>query len=180
MATTVTLTGGAGYCNAVRRSLIADVGTWAPHELVVRENTSCFTNELLAHRVGLIPFRRVGNGDELELSVQGPAVVRAAAFTGPAFVPVHPEIEVATLTVDQTLEFTVRFDRRTGTAHARYAPCCGVGMERRGDVHLLRFEPVDGAGVGLVLEALERLEARANAALRALAHQDTIRVTSMI
>lgn len=180
MATTVMLTGGAGYCNAVRRSLIADVGTWAPRELVVRENTSCFTNELLAHRVGLIPFRRVGNGDELELSARGPGVVRAAAFTGPAFVPVHPEIEVATLAADQSLDLTVRFDWRTGAAHARYAPCCGVGLAEHGDVHALRFEPVDGAGLELVHDALRRLEARVDAALRALAHQDTTTFTSMI
>ena len=62
------LDGGAGFCNAVRRSLIGDVAMWAPCEVDVRINTSCETDEYLAHRIGMVPFRRVGHGEEMTLS----------------------------------------------------------------------------------------------------------------
>ncbi len=43
--------------NALRRHLINEVPTMAVEELMVIENTSSVYNEVLAHRISLIPFR---------------------------------------------------------------------------------------------------------------------------
>lgn len=44
------------FANALRRILIAEVPTMAPHLISVYENTSVLHDEFLAQRIGLIPF----------------------------------------------------------------------------------------------------------------------------
>ena len=177
------LSGGVGFCNAVRRTLLSDLEAEAPCEAVVRTNTSCQTDEFLAHRLGLVPFRRVGNGDTMELRAQGPCTVCARDLVGPAFAAVHPDLEVMVLgDARQRLDLTLRFDKRAASAHARYATCAGVGMAEGegGGTHVLRFETNDGSPPqDRLLEALDKLEARVDGALLQLARQPATPPRSM-
>ena len=181
-AATFTIPGGVGFCNAVRRTLLSDVEAWAPCEVVIRTNTSCQTDEFIAHRCGLIPFRRCGNGEELVLHVHGPATACARDFTGPGFEAVEGGVAVMVLDAGQTLDMTVRFDRRPASVHARYAMCAAVGMEctavgtsgkdSSGKDCVLRFETINGSEPrDVLLEALDALDARVQRALLNLAHQ---------
>ena len=43
--------------NALRRILIAEVPTMAIERVYIRENTSIIQDEVLAHRLGLIPIK---------------------------------------------------------------------------------------------------------------------------
>ena len=176
------LGGGVGFCNAVRRSLTGDVPSWAPYEVVVRENSSCQTDEFLAHRIGLIPFRRTGEGESLDLSGEGPSFLRIGDAVGPAFEPVFPQIEVMQLAAGQRIDLTIHFDRKTGASHARYAPCAAVGMEKAdGDGRCrLAFEMTGAVDAReAVLAALDALEARVDDALQRLAHQPATPPKSM-
>ena len=172
MKGTFDLKGGVGFCNAVRRSLLADVKTESPCEVTFRCNTSCQTDEFIAHRIGMIPFRRVGNGNEMELKVNGRNAM-SSDFVGPAFEPCH-EIEVMTLTEDQMLDLTVRFDQRAGSKHARYVKPAAVGMKSMNNgVHRIVFDTIDDENPKVyMLQALDALEERVNHALHQLANQD--------
>ena len=101
---------------------------WAPFQLTIRTNTSCHTDEFVAHRIGLVPFKRVGNGDTMEIKMCGPCTVYARDVIGPAFEAVFPSIEISRLGPRQELDLTVHFDEQFASKHARYAPCAAVGM----------------------------------------------------
>lgn len=167
------LTGGVGFNNAVRRTLQTDLQGWAPRDVLMQHNGTCQTDEFLAARIGLIPFRRVGNGDTLALDRTGPGTITAADFTGPGFEPVHGEIEVMLLGEGQRLACEVRFDRRAVREHARYARCGAVGMSRiDAERYCLQFESIAHEAPHLILnEALDLLEGCIDRALRALAEQ---------
>jgi DNA-directed RNA polymerase alpha subunit len=165
------LEGGPGLRNAVRRALLSDLEAWAPSECTIRVNTSCQTDEFLAHRIGLVPFRKTG-GDvaELTLRAQGPATVTAADLVGGGFEAVHgAQIELMVLAdAEQRLDLTVRLERRRAATHARHALCAAVGLDAEGT---LVFETLDDRPPReALLEALDAIEARCDAALRQLAH----------
>ena len=86
--------GGIGFGNAIRRTLLSDIVTEAPCRVRVHVNTSCHTDEYIAHRIGLIPFTRVGNGDQMTLDVSGQCVVTSDMFVGPAFTARYTGIEI--------------------------------------------------------------------------------------
>lgn len=176
--------GGVGFCNAVRRSLTSDVSSWAPCEIVLRKNTSCQTDEFLAHRIGLIPFRRLpgSHPNHMSLKKKG-ATALAGDLLGPGFEAVHPHIEIMLLGEDQELDLTVHFDEQLASKHARYSPCAAVGMTRLdgGDVHRISFELLDERADprALVHGALSALDARVDKALLHLANQPSVPPKSM-
>jgi len=142
----------------------------------VRCNTSCQTDEFLAHRIGLIPFRRVGNGDSLTLHVCGVAgstTATAGDLVGCAFEPVHPTIPIMLLGSGQKIDLTVYFDSQSTTKHVRYCPCAAVGMQNiDSHTHKLKFETLGTeTPPTLLLGALDLFDARVDRALKALAHQ---------
>ena len=47
----------AAIANAVRRVLLAEVPTMAVEKVFINNNTSIIQDEVLAHRLGLIPIR---------------------------------------------------------------------------------------------------------------------------
>ena len=166
------LTGGVGFCNAVRRTLLSDIETEAPCSVLMECNTTCFTDEFIAHRIGLIPFKRVGNGDKLSLSATGPVSAMSSWLKGPAFESVH-DVEIARIAEGSELRLTVFFDRQRASKHARYSPCAGVGMSSLPDGScVLRFSSNDTRSpTELVKSALDHMEARIGRALHALANQ---------
>lgn len=171
-----TIEGGPGFCNAIRRSLLSDVTSWAPKHVVIRKNTSCQTDEFLAHRIGMIPFRRLTDAGDgtVTLSARGPGVACAREMSGVGFAPVHGDIEVMRLGDDHELDLTVHFDEKPASAHARYMTCAAAGMcpvDAGATRHRIHFDTLDDAPPReVMLRALDAFEARVDAALLALAH----------
>lgn len=169
------LTANVGFCNAVRRTLLHDLKSYSPYQVEVRENTSCQTDEFLAHRIGMIPFRRVGNGLEMTLRAEGPASVRASELVGPGFEAVHaPSVEVIRLGRGQSIDLTVRFDCQSSSKHARYCKVQAVGMRPKNGQIELRFSTMDGSDPSVLLsDALDHLDQRVEHALAGLSRQPT-------
>lgn len=165
--------GDTGLANALRRTLLSDLETWAPYKVTFRANTSCQTDEFLSHRIGLIPFRRVGNGNEMTLKKTG-GVVTAGDVTGCAFEAVHGGIQIMDLGDSSSLDITIHFDKRRASTHARYSTCAAVGMRQLSrDNHRISFELHDERlrAAEVMLRAMDCLESRVDRALLQLASQ---------
>ena len=127
----------AGVVNALRRTLLSDLPSWAPCKILVRENTSRDTDEFVAHRIGMIPFRRV-EGEEggafgdttLRICEEGPKSVLVSAARGRGFEPVHGNIPIVDLDEEGKIDVVVHFDERKPSVHARYSSLSGVAMAR--------------------------------------------------
>lgn len=168
------LPGGVGFCNAIRRTLLSDVHGWAADKVTVHANTSCHTDEFLAHRIGLVPIRpTTGSGDEMTLDATGPCTVRAADLRSVGYEPVHGAIELTVLGEGQRLCVTVHVARRPARVHARFSPCAAVAMRAvDADRCQVTFETNDGRPpAALLAEALDAFDARVDRALHALANQ---------
>jgi len=164
--------GHVGLCNALRRTLLSDVQTEAPSMARVITNVTCHTDEYLAHRVGLIPFRRVGNGNVLSLHVTGPSEVTTAHLKGPAFEPIHTNIVLLQLDHGHELNMEITFDTQHAGRHARYSPCYAVGMipSTTDDTHILSFGSNDKRTPEQLLnESLDHVTKRIDNALLLLA-----------
>ena len=170
------LSGGVGFCNALRRVLMADLEEEAPYQVTVRTNTSYQTDEFIAHRIGLIPFRRVGNGDSLSLHVRGRDAT-TSDLCGPAFVPCTSAV-IMVLREGQELDLTVHFDKKPGSRHARYSKVAAVQIRRAAhgqDKHWIGFETLDGSdGKQALLRALDGFEAQVDDALLQLGKEEVV------
>ena len=164
-----------GLANALRRTLLDDLLRWAPEYVDVKKNTTCQTDEFIAHRIGLVPFRRVGNGDTMTVHVKGRNFF-ASDLTGPAFEPLH-DLTIMNLNRDQEFEAVVKFAHHPGAKHARYKMCSGVAIQKLDNhSHRLVFETLDERDPKEVLsEAIERLHLRVDDALQQLS---SVEVTS--
>ena len=182
MTASFTITGSTGFANAIRRTLLSDLCMWAPKELRIRSNMSCQTDEYIAHRIGMIPFRKIGEGDSITLTAQGPGMVLSQQFVGSAFEPLYNDVEIMLLNNDQRLDFTVFFDKQNASKHARYSPCAAVGMAKidNSEHHKITFTSIISlTPKELILEALDLLDSRIDKALLSMAIQPTTPPQSM-
>ena len=170
----VKISGGSGFCNAVRRALLSNVKTWAPNTVTIYKNTSCFTDEFIAHRIGMIPFKKIGNGTSAKVKARGPNIVVAKSITGD-FEAVHDTIEVVNLAdAVHEIDISITFNKCTASTHARYATCTGVGMEPiQKDRHRITFGVAHGQNATDVFhEALDSINDAVDDALLKLSNQE--------
>ena len=168
MKGTFTLDTHTGIANAIRRALLDDIVSWAAYKVDFKKNTSCQTDEFIAHRIGLIPVRKVGNGETMNLCVAGRTVM-ISDMKGPAFEPVH-DIEIIEMKEDQEIECTIYFDEKPGSTHARYKSCSAVGIkELKNGNYELKFNTINERNSYDVLkESLEHLQKRLDDSLKQL------------
>lgn len=116
-----------GVANAIRRAIIMDIEAWAPDSVHFVRNSSCQTDEYIAHRIGLIPFVKVGNGESMTIKVKG-RTVWASDLLGSSFKIVN-DTEIIEMQEDQEINATVNFKYKKGSEHARYKMCSGVAIQ---------------------------------------------------
>lgn len=111
--------------NALRRS-ISEVPTLAIDEVEIYKNDSALYDEVLAHRLGLIPLvtEKSMNSKtkvDLKLSKTGPCTVYSGDLEGNAEV-VQKKIPITVLGKDQKLELIATAVLGLGINHAKYTP----------------------------------------------------------
>ncbi|PCN51133.1 DNA-directed RNA polymerase subunit D [Candidatus Geothermarchaeota archaeon ex4572_27] len=141
--------------NSIRRACIADVPVLAVDKVYVFENTSVMNDQMLAHRLGLVPLKTpLGKyrlkeecdcGGEcpkctvyLQLKAEAGndyVIVKAGDIKSedPEVYPLYPEIEIVKLAPGQKLELTLAARMGRGREHAKWSPVT---------VAVVRGEPV--------------------------------------
>lgn len=130
--------------NSIRRACISDVPTMAISKIYVFENTSVMNDQMLAHRIGLIPLKTpIGKyrlkeecdceGEcpnctlYLQLSVEAKddyVTVKAGDIKSedPDVYPLYPETEIVKLAPGQKIELTLTARMGRGREHAKWSP----------------------------------------------------------
>jgi len=140
-ATRFTLSGASpAFANAMRRAMISDVPTLAIEDVRIYDNTSALFDEMLAHRLGLIPIRTdldtyvarencscggagcPGCTVTFTLSAEGPRTVTSGDLIPQDVktVPVSDNIPIVKLTKGQKLVLEARAVLGTGKDHAKW------------------------------------------------------------
>jgi DNA-directed RNA polymerase I and III subunit RPAC1 len=137
--------------NALRRIMMAEIPTIAIETVYIENNTSVIPDEVLSHRLGLIPINV--NPDFFEYKGESPTDVDTLVFTlavqadphqartvvysrdliwdpkgnqeeilVPAPAPIHPDIMIAKLAPDQEIRLTCHAHKGIGKDHMKFSP----------------------------------------------------------
>ncbi len=111
--------------NAIRRS-VEEVPTLAIDEVEIFKNDSALYDEVLAHRIGLVPLKtesKVSGKTTVELSLKkvGPCTVYSGDFKGEPII-VYDKIPLTILEKEQEIEMTATATVGTGLEHTKHVP----------------------------------------------------------
>lgn len=130
------------FVNMLRKTIIEEVPTMAIEEVEFSKNSSALYDEIIAHRLGLIPFTTdldsyvlpeecscKGEGCskcrlQLSLKAKGPGYAYSLDIKSkdPKVVSVYPKTPIVKLIKGQTLEFEATATLGRGKEHAKWCP----------------------------------------------------------
>jgi DNA-directed RNA polymerase subunit D len=161
-----TLSGASpAFANAFRRAMIGEVPTLAIEDVRIYDNTSALFDEMLAHRLGLIPIKTdlssystqekctcggvgcPGCTVTYTLSAEGPRMVSSSDLIpqDPKAVPVYDNVPIVKLTKGQKLVLEAKAILNTGREHAKWQPTLVCGYKNHPVVSI--SEACDACGM---------------------------------
>lgn len=118
------------FINAIRRSIMLHVPCLAVEDISIYENDSVLFDEMLAHRLGLLPIKtdvktyKQGDKVKLVLEKEGPCTVysRDIKSTDPKIEVSDKNIPITKLSKDQKLRVEMQAEMNTGQEHVKWQP----------------------------------------------------------
>ncbi len=137
------------FANALRRSMIGEVPTLAIEDICIYDNTSVLFDEILSHRLGLIPLKtdlsqykprsECSCGGEgcpgctvtFTLSAEGPKTVTSGDLVSmdPKVAPVYDNIPIIKLWEGQKIVLEATAEVNYGKDHAKWQPTLACGYK---------------------------------------------------
>ena len=111
--------------NSIRRS-VSEIPVLAIDEVEIYKNDSALYDEMVAHRLGLVPLKteksmNAKTSIDLKLSKTGPCTVYSSDLSGSADI-VHDKIPITILGEGHKLELVATAKLGKGIEHAKYLP----------------------------------------------------------
>ncbi len=124
----IEVTASPGMINAIRRIMSNEIPVLAIERVEIMENSSAMFNEVLVHRLGLIPLSFSEYDLEhpenvvLILDKQGPARVMASDLksTSDTVKPMYPDMPIVELSEGQNLKLNAYVAAGRGSMHAKW------------------------------------------------------------
>lgn len=127
----------AATVNALRRTIMAGVPILAVEDVHFYQNTSVMFDEMLAHRLAMVPLKmdskKYKEGDKVKLILEkeGPATVYSKDIksTDPKIEPAKLNIPITKLTEGQTLKVEMDAIVGKGKEHSKFQPAIASYIE---------------------------------------------------
>lgn len=130
------------FANAIRRTIMDEVPTLAVEDVEFRKNSSILYDEIITHRLGLIPLNTdlksynlkekctcKGEGCakcqlKMVLKAKGPTTVYASdlKIKDPKVKPIYPQMPIVKLIKNQQVELEATAELGQGKVHAKWSP----------------------------------------------------------
>ncbi|RLI15858.1 DNA-directed RNA polymerase subunit D, partial [Candidatus Bathyarchaeota archaeon] len=124
------------FANALRRIMTSEIPITAIEEVYIKENNSALQDEILAHRLGLIPVKGSGT---VKLKVEGPGVVTSGDLEHDEKIEIpNKKIPIVELLKNQRIELTAKVKEGIGREHAKWqAAIVGYKYKNSQNIHLI-------------------------------------------
>ena len=103
--------------NAIRRS-VNEIPILAIDEVDIHKNDSALYDQILAHRIGLVPLKNQKSAGSLTLKTKGGEVLSGLLGKGVAY----QDIPLVLLGKDQEIELVARTKQGIGKDHSKFSP----------------------------------------------------------
>ena len=130
----------AAFCNALRRTLISGVATIVIDTVCIKENDSSLSDEMVAHRLGLIPLRKTTTDPTTEFKIKleqvGPKRVYSRDIIFPdGIMAVSPDIIILNLGTDECIKLIGTTEEGTvlDQNHAKFSVSTGTSYKKLSD-----------------------------------------------
>lgn len=120
----------AALVNGLRRSIMNAVVGYAAETIQVYENSSIMADEMLAHRIGLLPLlvkeKKTKKGDSIKMTLEkeGPGIVYASdiALAHSGVEIADPNVPLVKLKKGQKVKLEIEAIAGTGKEHVKWQP----------------------------------------------------------
>lgn len=131
-------------CNSLRRIMISDIPTWAIDIVAILKNNSILIDDILAHRLGLIPIKVLDESFDLstvtiKLNVKYDKdntdiygihdVYSSSLEYDRAKIEINPDILIIRLLPDHEIVLDALLAKDTGYTHAKWSPVCATSFK---------------------------------------------------
>lgn len=133
--------------NALRRTMISHVETWAIEYVSFKNNTTVLTDEFISHRLALIPLKGDSNSTKLNFTFDKTADNPVEEWysgdmqTEDLEIPIK-NIPIVKVNKGQTLQFTAVAKRGSGSIHSKWSPVSTCTFRKIDEGYLFTIETV--------------------------------------